>query len=286
MVGQDLSQRLDELGYEVCHLSRKENLHAKYPAYRWDVEEGFVDPRALDVDHIIHLAGESVASGRWSASRKKRIYDSRIKSTQLLAGAINEGKTNVKSFIGASAIGLYGADTGNQTVTEDSPSGHDFLATVVKDWEAATDQIVGIPVAKVRIGVVLSNEDGALPKMLLPIKFGVGAPLGSGKQYMSWIHIDDLVRIFIHILQNQLEGTFNAVAPHPETNTAFTKKVAEVLRRPLWMPNVPTFAMKALLGEMAGIVLGGSNVSCERIEKTGFDFHYRNLTPALKNLLS
>lgn len=286
LVGSRLSDRLTEKGYEVWHLSRKENLEAKYPAYRWDVTAGFIDERALKADHIIHLAGESVASGRWTASRKKKIYDSRIESTNLIARHINEGKLQVKSFIAASAIGIYGSFAGSEVKSEESQSADDFLAQVVKDWEKAADNVTKIPVAKIRIGVVLSDMEGALPKLLQPIKLGVGAPLGTGKQYMSWIHIDDLVGIFIHALENRLTGVYNAVAPSPETNADFTRQVAKAVKRPLWLPNVPAFVMKAMLGEMSEIVLGGCKASSQKIEESGYVFDHPNLDQALKNLVS
>jgi uncharacterized protein (TIGR01777 family) len=286
LVGMRLSEKLADLGYEVLHLSRKENLAAPFPAYSWDIDKGYMDPRALSVDHIIHLAGESVAAGRWTQSRKERLYKSRIESTKLLAKHINEKGTLVQSFITASAIGIYGADTGADWVTEESPAGNDFLAELVKDWEASTEEISSIPVTKIRIGVVLSNEGGALPQLLLPIRFGLGASLGDGKQYISWIHIDDLIMIIIHLLHYKQGGIFNAVAPQPETNKEFTKHAAKQINRPLLLPNVPGFAMKLVLGEMSQIVLGGNRVSSDKIRSTGYEFRFDNLTAALKNLLS
>ena len=286
LVGWHLSEKLEELGYQVLHLSRTENLEARFPAYQWDIDHGQIDPRALEADHIIHLAGENVAGGRWTASRKQRIYDSRIKSTRLLADYINDGQTKAKSFVSASAIGIYGNHDDGAWVTEATSPAEDFLATVVRDWEAEADEIKNIPVGKVRIGVVLSEKDGALPKIMTPVKLGVGAPLGEGRQYMSWIHIDDLIRIFVHVLHHELAGAFNATAPSPETNEVFTRLLAEILKKPLWLPNVPSIAMKALLGEMSQVVLGGARVSSRKLEGTGFVFHYPELKPAIKNLLS
>jgi uncharacterized protein (TIGR01777 family) len=285
MVGARLSALLDREGYEVLHLSRKQNLEARFPAYSWDIDKGWIDESALDVDHVIHLAGASVAGGRWTSKRKQLIYDSRIKSTKLLVDHLRDS-SRLKSFISASAIGIYGADSGVDIMEEHSPIGSDFLAEVVRDWEAAAHSLKSVPVACLRIGIVLSKEGGALPPMLLPTKLGLGAALGSGKQYMSWIHIDDLVNLFQFTIEQRLSGVFNAVAPTPVDNKTFTKGMAQQLHRPLWLPPIPEVLLKFALGEMSQILIGGNNVSSKKISDQGFRFTYKELKQALENLLS
>jgi hypothetical protein len=195
---------------------------------------------------------------------------------------------SIDKFISASAIGYYGMYTGDTLLQEESPAGEDFLAEVVIKWEAAADQFkeLGIPVSKLRVGVVLSIDGGALPQLAMPIKLGFGAALGSGKQLMSWIHIDDICEMFIHIVDKNLVGTYNGVAPEPVNNQQMTKEVAQVLSKPLWLPKVPAFAMKLALGEMAGIVLGGNKVSADKIRDSGYKFKFSKLGKALSAIYS
>ncbi|MFT4784996.1 MAG: hypothetical protein ACI8QD_001202 [Cyclobacteriaceae bacterium] len=286
LVGMYLSELLAEKGYSIVHLSRTEKLNKKFPAYKWDIDAGYIDPRALQVDHVVHLAGESVAGGRWTAARKKSIYDSRIKSTRLLVEKIKSDGPQVKTFVSASAVGYYGWDTGAVWVDEEAKSGSDFLAKVVIDWESETNKLEQIAVSTIRIGIVLSDKDGALPKLALPIKLGAGAALGNGQQYMSWIHIHDLASMFCFAIEHKLLGAYNAVAPQPATNREFTKQTASVLKKPLFLPPVPGFVMKAMMGEMSQIVLGGNRVSSKKVVEAGFVFTYDELKPALQNLLS
>jgi uncharacterized protein (TIGR01777 family) len=285
MVGARLSVLLESKGYEVIHLSRKQNLQARFPAYTWDIDKGKVDAVALDVDHVVHLAGASVAGGRWSSKRKQQIYDSRINSTKLLVDHLRES-SRLKSFVSASAIGIYGVDTGDATLDEQSPKGSDFLAQVVKDWETVAHDLDQVAVACLRIGIVLSNEGGALPPMMLPARFGLGAPMGSGRQYMSWIHIEDLVKMILFTIEQGLSGDFNAVAPSPVDNVTFTKILADQLHRPLWLPHIPGFVLKLALGEMSQLLLGGNYVNSKKIYDQGFRFTYKELEPALQNLVS
>ena len=203
VVGRRLTQLLLQQGYRVAILSRSSQVIPNVKVYQWDVKQGQLDPQALaEADHIIHLAGAGVAEQRWTDARKTEIMDSRTMSTQLLATHLRRAPQRVKSFIAASAIGYYGDDTGSQPLTEASPLGEGFLAQVVEAWEAAENEIavLGIRTVKLRIGVVLALAGGALPELARPIRFGVGAPLGSGKQYISWIHLDDLCRMFIQAL--------------------------------------------------------------------------------------
>jgi len=286
LVGMKLSAFLVKKGFKVLHLSRNENLTATYPAYRWDISKEVIDPKAMQVDYVIHLAGTGVADKRWSKQRKQEIYDSRIRSTRLLVNTILNTKNTVKGLISASAIGFYGFDTGRKIMEENDHAGEDFLAKVVQDWEHELIplQKAGIQSTAIRIGIVLSRDGGALPKLEIPVQLGVGAALGSGSQYMSWIHINDLCGIFKHVITNQLSGIYNAVAPNPVTNKEFTKTLAKKLNRPFFLPNVPAFGMKVLLGEMAAIVLGGNKVSAEKIKSSGYHFQFETLDSAIKSL--
>lgn len=291
MIGRRLTQILQEKGYEVSHLSRSRKNDQPVKTYVWDIQKQEIEPEALQkADYIIHLAGAGVADKRWTESRKKVILKSRTESTRLLHNTLsNLGDRRLKAFISASAIGIYGADTGSAEIYETSPKGDDFLSDVVKRWEAVVDDInkLNIRTVKLRIGVVLSMEGGALPRIVQPIKLGAGAPLGSGQQYTSWIHVEDLCRMFIYALEQQdIEGVYNAVAPRPVTNKQLTQSAAQTLHKPLFLPNVPGFAIRLAFGEMASIVLGGNKVSSKEIEQKGFKFQYPNIDNALKDLLA
>lgn len=287
LVGARLSRILTAGGHEVIHLSRYVRPGSEFKTYQWDIGSHFIDEAAFErLDHIVHLAGAGIAEERWTEKRKQVIVDSRVKSLELLHHYIVKGQIPLKSFISASAIGYYGMDTGDLELSEDAPAGDDFLAYVVKLWEAAADQFQEhTRVAKVRIGVVLSADGGAMTQIAMPVRYYLGAPLGAGDQYMSWIHIDDLCRIFEHVLEKELEGTYNATAPNPVTNEALTRSLARHLKKPLFLPNVPAFVLKLMLGEMAGIVLGGNRVSSSRIREKGFRFKFAELEEAVKDLL-
>jgi uncharacterized protein (TIGR01777 family) len=185
----------------------------------------------------------------------------------------------------ASAIGYYG-DRGDKLLEEDSAPGNDFLAQVCIEWEKAADEgkLFGLRVVKLRTGIVFDKADAALAKMAMPVKYGVGAPLGSGKQWVSWIHLEDAIRIYLFALENELEGAFNMAAPNPVTNKALTAAIAQVLNRPLWLPNVPRFILKLMLGEMSDAVLGSIKVSSGKIQSSGYTFKFPELADALKNI--
>jgi len=290
LVGTELSSLLKEKGYEVAHLTRNKKVDYPYQQFEWDIEKQEIEEEAIRfADVIIHLAGAGVADEKWTDERKKIIIKSRTESTSLLHTAISKMPGEApQHFISASAIGYYGMDTGDKLVDEDSAAGKDFLAEVTKKWEASADQIesLQIPIAKVRIGIVLTDKGGALPQLAQPIKLFAGASLGTGKQWMSWIHIEDLVRLFLHILENKLTGVYNGVGINPATNKEVTKAVAKALGKPLILPNVPPFAMKLILGEMAQMVLGGNKVSAEKILNSGFEFKFENLDEALEDIYS
>lgn len=288
LVGKHLSQLLSFNGHQVAHLSRSHKSNEPYPTFVWDIRAGTIDEQAFKgIDYIIHLAGAGVADKKWTAQRKQVIIDSRVESIKLLHHYVGRVGVKLKSFISASAIGYYGMDAGAIPLTEDSPSGNDFLAEVVRLWENEADTFKSLTkVAKVRIGVVLSSEGGAMKEIAKPIKLYAGAPLGSGRQMMSWVHIEDLCRIFQYVLEKELEGTYNATAPNPVTNEALTKSLAKALDKPLILPKVPAFAIELMMGEMAGMILGGSNVMSDKIQSQGFEFKFSNIDHAVKSLLS
>lgn len=285
LIGTRITELLVQRGHEVSHLGRRKK-ESKIPSFVWDVDNGTIDEVALkDVDAIIHLAGAGVADKRWSAKRKKEILESRIKSTALLARYLDK-YPNVKIVVSASAIGYYGF--GHETeFTEESKPGDDFLAQVVKAWEAEVDKIRNQRVVKLRIGIVLSEKGGALREMITPVRWCVGAPLGIGRQYMSWIHLDDLCRMFIKAIEDtSMHGAYNATGPYATTNYDLTRAIATTIRKPLLLPAVPAFVLRILVGEMAAIVLNGSIVSSKKIQQAGFTFQYASLEGALENLLS
>lgn len=292
LIGAHLTRLLLDNNYTVSHLSRsaKEKEDSPVKTYVWDIEKQEMEEEAVaTADHIIHLAGAGVADHRWTKTYKQEIIHSRTASARLLYKTVNGlQKHHIKTFVSASGIDIYGEDTGGTEMIESSPHGNYFLVEVCEKWETAADRMgeLGLRVVKLRTGMVLSNKGGALPKLIQPIKLGAGAPLGSGKQYISWIHIDDLCSLYkAAIEQEAYQDTYNAVAPGPVTNEEFNKVAAKILNKPLFLPNVPSFALKLALGDMASVVLGGHKVSNQKIEATGFTFQYRDLEAALKNLL-
>lgn len=285
LVGSRLTELLQQKGYQVCHLGRAAR-ELPVKTYSWDLVRNTFDPDAFThTDFIIHLAGAGVADQRWTPSRKKEILDSRVLSTRLLARALKEVPNQVQAVASASAVGYYGFAPGAEWFTEESGPGTDFLAEVTRAWEDEVQKIAQ-PVSRLRIGIVLSKHGGALPQLMRPVNWGVGAPLASGQQYMSWIHIDDLCAMFIHALEHRLTGAYNAVGPNPVTNREMTHAIARELKRPLWLPAVPAFVLKAMLGEMANMVVFGNRVSNEKIVKTGFTYQFATLESALHPLLA
>ncbi|MEO5643516.1 MAG: TIGR01777 family oxidoreductase [Bacteroidia bacterium] len=289
LVGLHLTELLLSKGYTVAHLGRKKSADATVKQFTWDPSKEILEAGAISwADAIIHLAGASVSEGRWTEKRKNEIIDSRVKGAQLLAKAIRQEHSKAKVFISASAVGWYGMITSEKIFTETDSPANDFFGTVCLKWENAADLVeeTGLRTVKLRIGVVLAKDGGALPKLAAPVKWFVGSPLGSGKQWMPWIHIDDLCALFVKAVEDeQMSGAYNAVAPNPVTNKEFVKTIGKVLHRPVFLPPVPGFALKLALGEMAQIVTEGSRVSNEKIRKAGFTFRYNELQPALENLL-
>lgn len=288
LIGGHLVEKLLQKGCRVSQLGRAGKAGV-VPAYHWDPDTGYFDRKALQgVDTIVNLAGAGIADKRWTTSRKAEILDSRVKSARLLRDTLLAGPHSVKTVIAVSAIGYYGAAGDQHAFTEEDAPGTDFLASVVKQWEQEIQPITeaGIRLVTLRVGVVLNLRGGALPEIMRPIRFGLGAPLGNGKQLVSWIHIDDLCELFAWAIDHPVQGIFNAVAPEAISNLELTRKLARRLKRPLLLPPVPGFLMRLALGEMAGLVLSGSRVSSARVIREGFRFRFPNCDQALDNLMA
>ena len=286
LIGRALVASLTAEGHRVIRLVRSKPLAGQAQVF-WDIEAETVDKAALEnLDAVVHLAGESVA-GRWTAGKKLRIRESRRKGTRLLSEALAAVANRPRVFVSASAVGYYG-DRGKDILSEESPPGTLFLSEVCREWEAATEPAAhsGIRIVNLRIGFVLSPEGGGLAQMLPPFKLGVGGTIGSGRQYMSWVSIHDVVGAVRHVLaSNTLDGPVNAVAPNPVTNREFTKTLGRVLKRPTLFP-VPAFAARLLLGEMAdNLLLASACVLPTRLMASGYQFRARDLQGALQQLL-
>lgn len=285
LIGKKLCKLLRNKGHKVAILSR--NQHTKPNNYYWNTETRHIDAKAIvEADYIIHLAGEGIADKRWTPQRKIDLIHSRVETANLLFEKVKELNPNLEGFIVASGIGYYGATTSEKIYEENDAPGNDFISEICKVWEKASLQFETINIRTVifRTGVVLSKEGGALGKLSQPIKLGVGAALGSGKQFIPWIHIEDLCNMYVEAIENsEFKGIYNAVAPEHVTNKSLTKTIAKKLKKPLWLPNIPAFVMKLILGKMAVIVLEGSRVSSEKIMATGFKFKYPNIKEALEN---
>jgi uncharacterized protein (TIGR01777 family) len=287
LVGAALIEALERRDHLVRRLVRHD-VRDSEREIRWDPAAGTIDAGELDgLDAVVHLAGENLAAQRWNDQVKQEIRDSRIQGTRLLSGALAKLTNKPDVLVSASAIGFYG-DRGDEPVDESSPPGSGFLADVCREWEAATEpaRAAGIRVVNLRLGVVLSPRGGALAKMLLPFKLGVGGVIGSGRQFWSWIALDDLVAAIQFALQNAaLAGPVNAVAPSPVTNREFTKTLGRVLRRPTVFP-MPAFAARLALGEMANeMLLSGVRVEPRVLTSAGFSFQHPQLEPALRAML-
>jgi uncharacterized protein (TIGR01777 family) len=288
LVGSALVPALRAAGHRVDRLTRRVPA-AGSPDIRWDPARGELDPRALEgVDAVVHLAGESIAALRWTASVKERIRRSRVEGTRLLAETLARLERRPRALVSVSAVGYYG-DRGETPLTEDSPPGAGFLADVCRAWEAAADpaRAAGIRVVHPRLGVVLAGEGGALPRMALPFRLGVGGVVGSGRQYWSWIGLGDLVRILeLGLALDSLAGPVNAVAPTATTNREFTRVLGRALGRPTLVP-FPALAVNLVLGEMgAALLLASARVLPRRLERAGFRFRCPGLEAALRDALA
>jgi uncharacterized protein (TIGR01777 family) len=287
LVGTELQKSFTEKGYELLLASRKESTDDKH--IQWSIEEGFTDPEKLEgVDVVVHLAGENVSGLRWTDEKKKAIRDSRILGTRNVVDAMSKLKKKPHTFIASSAIGFYG-ERGEEEVTESSAAGDNFLAGVCKEWEAESRRAedAGIRTVLLRTGIVLSKDGGALSTMLLPFKMGVGGVVGSGKQWMSWISMEDEIAVINYAIENEnIRGAVNAVSPNPVTNHDFTKTLGEVLYRPTFLP-LPEFAVSMIFGEMGdALLLASTKVMPKRLEDAGFEFMYPNLKVAIENAVA
>jgi uncharacterized protein len=288
LVGRRLSELLILKGFEVSWLSRNAGNAGEIKIYKWDLHTNFIDENAFkDIDHIIHLAGEGIADKKWSKERKKLIIESRVESTKLLFTYVAKLNVDLKSFVSTSAIGFYGGENGNNYLDEYSNAGKDFIAQVCQKWENEIFEFLELNIRTVciRTGIVLDKKNGALPQLALPIKLGFGAYLGTGNQWMSWIHIDDLCEIFIKSVQDEsFVGVYNGVASNPATNKVFSRAVAKQLKRWILPLYLPKFLFKILFGEMAIVVTGSSHVLCKRLSETDFQFQFRTLESALEDI--
>lgn len=286
LIGRAVSHLLEEEGHQVVSLKRK-STSSETPY--WDIENHIIELGAYQkIDVVIHLAGESIAEGRWNQQKKERIKNSRVKGTKLLSEYFSKATYQPKVFISGSAIGFYGS-RGEEELSENSQKGTGFLSDVCTQWEEATSKVAlsGIRVAKVRFGMVLSSKGGALKKMLFPFKAGFGGIIGDGKQYVSWVTIDDVVGIISHIIKSEnLAGAINVVSPTPVTNQIFTKTLGKVLKRPTILP-LPAFLAKILLGEMAQeLLLSSTKVIPSKLQESGYIYKHATLENALEDMLT
>lgn len=284
LLGRALQPRLAAKGYEMLLASRSEPKDESH--IRWTIEDGFADPERLEgLDAVIHLAGENVSGLRWTDEKKKAILDSRVLGTRNVVEAISKLKEKPRTFIASSAIGFYG-ERGDEEVNESSAAGTGFLPDVCKAWEAESRRAedAGIRTVLLRTGIVLSKDGGALGTMLLPFKMGVGGVVGSGKQWMSWISLEDEIAVIEYCLENEnIRGAINAVGPNPVTNEQFTKTLGDVLYRPTFLP-LPEFAVSMLFGEMGdALLLASTKVLPKRLEDLGFEFKHPDLKDAIES---
>lgn len=287
MLGKDLIGALLARGDRVSVLSRKPQQIEGVKVFLWDVYQQEIDTGCLEgVDSIIHLAGEAIADGKWTEKRKQEIIDSRVWSARLLFKAISEQENQVKHFISAAAVGYYG-DRGEELLSEESAAGQDFMSACCQQWEQAADQgkALGIRVVKIRTGVVLAKDSGALPRMAAPVRFFAGAHLGNGKQWVPWIHYKDMTRIYLHALDDKsMNEAYNACAPHPVTNKALVRALARQLHRPVWPFGVPRKILQLMLGEMSAVVLNSNHTTAKKLLDTGFSFDFPEIEAALSDI--
>lgn len=283
-VGKALVPALAAAGHVVSRLvrARPRDPHE----FRWDPSRGILDPAAVpSADAVVHLAGAGIASGRWTASRKAEIMESRRIGTRLIATAISRAATPPRVFVSASAVGYYG-DRGDEVLTESSGPGGGFLAEVARAWEEEATRVTRTRVVVLRLGVVLAPHAGALPRMMLPFRLGLGGRIGAGRQWMSWIALEDMVRVFEHVLATgDLSGPVNATSPQPVTNRDFGRALGRVLGRPSFLP-APGWAIRVILGEMGReLLLYSQRVSPARLASAGFEFRHADVEACLRSIV-
>ncbi|WP_046745960.1 TIGR01777 family oxidoreductase [Kordia zhangzhouensis] len=290
LIGSALTELCLKEGHQIHYLttnkSKIEQSKLKSGFY-WNPAKGEIDEACFnDVDAIINLSGANIAK-RWTESYKEEIMNSRIDTANILFQTLRNLQTHsVKQYISASGTAIYSSSLTTYYKEDEKSTANDFLGKVVQQWELHANQFksLEIPVTIVRTGLVLSTKGGVLVEMSKPIKYGIGAAIGSGKQWQSWIHIDDIARLYLFLLEEKHEGIYNAATPNPVTNKEMTKEIAHVLNKPFFMPNVPKFILKLALGEMSTLLLSSQKVSSQKIENAGFNFSFPTLQPALKNL--
>ena len=290
LIGSEIVRLCYEKGIDVNYLTTRSNKISSqkgYQGFLWNPEKEEIDLKCFEgVSAIINLAGASI-SKRWTSSYKKEILSSRINTIQTLYKGLHKiNTTQITSFISASAIGIYPNSLSKFYSEEDTGVDDSFLGEVVQAWEGALQPLkkFKFKLATIRIGLVMSQEGGALPEMAKPIKYYAGAAFGSGQQWQSWIHITDLAGVFLYAIESQLQGVYNAVGPNPVTNTKLVKEIAKVLNMPIFLPNIPKVVMKLLLGEMSYLLFASHRVSSKKIEKEGFVFEYQNICRALEQI--
>ncbi len=289
LIGTEITTLLLQKGIQVHYLTTSAKKIVSEPNYKgflWNPSHGTIDENALiGVDSIIHLAGASIAN-RWTESYKEEIVESRTFTADLLFNVLKNNPHQVKQLVSASGTAIYPSSLTEIYIEENTKTEDGFLSNVVLKWEKGVDkfQQLGINVCKLRTGIVLSNKGGALIEMAKPIRFGVGSPIGSGLQMQSWIHVYDLANLYFFAVENNLNGVYNAVAPNPISNKTLTNAIAKQLHKPLFMPNVPKFVLKLMLGEMHEILLSSQNVSNKKIMNAGFQFQFKIVEKALSNI--
>lgn len=284
-----MSEKLLKRGYKVSHLSRSISNITTIKTYRWDYHSNYIDAEAIKTaDFIIHLAGESLVQKKWTKKQKQTIIESRVKSTDLIFKEVHTQNKKLKAFITASGVGYYGAINSETIAKEEDTHYNDFLGNVCFQWEQSALQFkeLNIRTVALRTGMVLSDTGGALSKLIPSFKWGLGSAMGSGKQFVPWIHIDDLCNMYIKAIEDdQINGAYNAVAPENVTNLEFSKTLARTLKKPFWMPKIPGGVLNLILGEMSIMLLKGVRVSSKRITDSGFTFTFPTLNKALTHLL-
>ena len=289
LLGSALTKKLLKNNIEVVHLTRNKSSKNDVKNYLWDWQKNEIDEKCfIGVTHIVHLAGAGIAEKAWTQKRKEQIVKSRVLTTRLLYSKITQLNLPISAFIAASAVGIYGAQKSEKVFHEQDQPFEDFLGNCCKQWENSVDNFEKTSrVVKLRLGVILDKNHGALPRIANMVKNGIGSPLGDGQQFMPWIHIKDAVNIFFEsILDEKISGTFNTVSNDYITNSELTKKIGKVFNKKIWLPNVPSFVLKFLYGEMSDTILKGVKVSNEKLKKIELKLKYEKIEDALLEIYS
>ena len=287
-VGKHLTKLLLEKGYSVSHISGNKQYINGVRVYEWNIRTGTVEIEAFNgIDCIVHLAGANIGAKRWSDKRKEEIVNSRVNSAQLLYKTISDQRIKLKSYISASAVGYYGSHISEKIFSEEDEPANDFMANTCRLWEKSADLFMesGVRTVKIRTGIVLDKNEGALPKLYNPAHYGFVIRTGSGHQYMPWIHIQDLCNIYLKAIEdNNMSGPYNAVSPQHTDHNNFVRVMAGIMKRPVFLPPVPSFVLKIILGEMADLAIKGSRISSNKIRDAGYSFLFPDIENAFKDL--